>query len=49
MFCAELLDGKEISRLERQFLVSWKASREARRKQKVEKFGTNDEPGWCGW
>ncbi|XP_076807369.1 protein phosphatase 1 regulatory subunit 42-like [Clavelina lepadiformis] len=41
----ESLDGREISRLERQFLVSWNASREARRRMKLEsqKNGFNDE------
>nr|CAB3265099.1 protein phosphatase 1 regulatory subunit 42-like [Phallusia mammillata] len=39
----ELLDGREISRLERQFLVSWKASREARRKSRLERNGFGDD------
>ncbi|KAM3840946.1 protein phosphatase 1 regulatory subunit 42 isoform 1-T1 [Vipera latastei] len=36
--CLELLDGKEIKEMERQFLTNWKASRDARKKNKVESF-----------
>ncbi|XP_053105731.1 protein phosphatase 1 regulatory subunit 42 isoform X2 [Hemicordylus capensis] len=32
----ESLDGKEIKEMERQFLMNWKASREARKKNKAE-------------
>ncbi|XP_002125359.2 protein phosphatase 1 regulatory subunit 42 [Ciona intestinalis] len=40
----ESLDGKDIYRLERQFLMSWKASREARTRQRLEsqKNGMDD-------
>uniref|UniRef100_H2YB45 Protein phosphatase 1 regulatory subunit 42 n=1 Tax=Ciona savignyi TaxID=51511 RepID=H2YB45_CIOSA len=40
----ESLDGKDIYRLERQFLISWKATREARTRQRMEsqKNGTDD-------
>ncbi|XP_060098941.1 protein phosphatase 1 regulatory subunit 42 isoform X1 [Heteronotia binoei] len=48
----ESLDGKEIKEMERQFLMNWKASREARKKNRVESstnehaphshFGSND-------
>ena len=33
---AEMLDGREISEMERQFLFSWKAMRKARQKQMQE-------------
>ncbi|XP_063155429.1 protein phosphatase 1 regulatory subunit 42 isoform X2 [Candoia aspera] len=34
----ESLDGKEIKEMERQFLMNWKASRDARKKNKAESF-----------
>lgn len=33
---SELLDGKQINKLERRFLMSWKASKETRRRMKLE-------------
>jgi len=36
------LDGRDISRLERQFLISWKMSRETRRRQRSEPNGIHE-------
>ncbi|XP_039257644.2 uncharacterized protein LOC120334240 [Styela clava] len=40
----ELLDGKRINNLEKKFLLSWKASKEARRRMKLESRMMGDLP-----
>ena len=39
-YFSEELDGKEINELSRQFLINWKASKEAKKKMKDEKILT---------
>ncbi|KAH0617662.1 hypothetical protein JD844_016124 [Phrynosoma platyrhinos] len=41
----EFLDGKEIKELERQFLMNWKASRDARKKNRTESM-TNEHSSY---
>lgn len=41
-FSAEFLDGKEIKDVERQFLVNWKASKDARKISKKRSIRNED-------
>ena len=46
-FSLELLDGKEIKNIERQFLMNWKASKDAKKTSKKKNSKNEDTRNSC--